>query len=294
MALTKSQRVKLMKAVAMNLGGENWPVIDATLKQFGLPRKPNWNGPSDAYVLKMIEDATDDELVELGEHVGHKIDQQGPTLLAEPKFWQPGMMRLFITHLAKHKVFAAQLQASLLSYGISSFVAHNDIEPTSEWQNEIESALATCDALVALLHEDFHASHWTDQEIGFAMGRGVPVFSMRLGQTPYGFIGRFQAFNGHGKSEEDLARELFDAFRKNKQTRMKIAEGVVTVFEGSWSFASAKMLVGRLEELTAWSPSFSERVQAAVENNSQVSGSFGVPKRVENLVARWSDSGDEL
>jgi len=277
----------------MNLGGENWSIIDATLKEFGLPRKPNWNGSPDSYVLKMIEDASDDELVELGEHFGHKIDHQGPTSLAEPKFWQPRMMRLFITHLAKHKVFAAQIQASLIGYGISSFVAHNDIEPTSEWQNEIELALATCDALVALLHDDFHASHWTDQEIGFAMGRGVPVFSMRLGQAPYGFIGRFQAFNGHGKSEEELARELFDAFRKNKQTRAKIADGVVTMFEGSWSFASAKMLVGRLEELTTWSPSFSEREQAAVTNNSQVSGSFGVPKRVENLVAKWGGSTDE-
>ncbi|SPF36927.1 conserved hypothetical protein [Candidatus Sulfotelmatobacter kueseliae] len=294
MALTKSQRVKLMKAISTSLGGEDWAVIDTTLKQFGLPWQDSWSGSTSSYVLKMIGDAADDELVELGEHVGHKIDQQGPTLPADLKFWQPGMMRLFVTHLAKHKVFAAQLQASLLNYGISSFVAHNDIEPTSEWQNEIESALATCDALVGLLHEDFHASNWTDQEIGFAMGRGVPVCSIRFRQTPYGFIGKFQAFNGHEKSGEDLAHELFDSFRKNKHTRMKIAEGVVTMFESSWSFAAAKMLMGRLEELTVWSPSFSKRIGAAVETNSQVNGSFGVARRVEKLVAKWSGSSDEL
>jgi nucleoside 2-deoxyribosyltransferase len=215
-------------------------------------------------------------------------------LRTEPKFWQPGMMRLFITHLAKHKAFAARLQASLLNYGVSSFVAHNDIEPTSEWQNEIEAALATCDALVALLHTDFHASNWTDQEIGFAMGRGVPVASIRLGQTPYGFIGRFQAFNGHAKSEADLAHELFDSYRKNKQTEMKMAEGIMTMFENSASFASAKTKMGYLEELTVWPPPFSGRAQAAVEDNSQVSGSFGVPKRVERLVAKWGGSSDEL
>ena len=246
------------------------------------------------YVLTMVEDAPDDVLAELGEHMGHKVEQHGLVVRAEPKFWQPGMMRLFITHLAKHKMFAAQLQASLVNYGISSFVAHNDIEPTSEWQNEIEAALATCDALVALLHEDFHESNWTDQEIGFVMGRGVPVASIRLGHTPYGFIGRFQAFNGHGKSVTDLARELFDCYRKNKYTESKIAEALVTMFEDSWSFANAKTVLAYLEESTVWSPSLSERVQAAVENNGQVSGSFGVPKRVENLIAKWSDSDDDL
>lgn len=292
MALTKSQRVKLMRAISANLGAEDdWSVIDATLKQFGLPREDSWTGTKQSYVLRMIEDASDDELVELGEHMGHKVEQQGPPLRSEPTFWQPGMMRLFITHLAKHKVFAAQLQASLLNYGISSFVAHNDIEPAREWQNEIEAALATCDALVALLHEDFHASNWTDQEIGFAMGRGVPVSSVRLGQTPYGFIGRFQAFNGSSKTPADLARELFESYVKNKQTQAKMAEAIVALFEESWSFAAAKANITLLEELTVWSPSFSERIRTAVENNAQVSGSFGVPKRVEALVAKWAPFG---
>jgi hypothetical protein len=112
MALTKSQRVKLMKAISSNLGGEDdWSVIDATLKQFGLPREDTWSGTKQSYVLRMIEDASDDELVELGEHMGHKVELQGPALRAEPQFWQPGMMRLFITHLAKNKVFAGQLQS---------------------------------------------------------------------------------------------------------------------------------------------------------------------------------------
>jgi hypothetical protein len=109
------------------------------------------------------------------------------------------MLRLFVTHLATYRAFAGELQEALLPLGISCFVAHNDIEPTLEWQAQIETALATCDALVALLHAKFHESKWTDQEIGFAMGRGVPACTVRLGETPYGFIGRFQAFNGNGK-----------------------------------------------------------------------------------------------
>ncbi len=60
------------------------------------------------------------------------------------------------------------------------------------------------------MHDGFKESNWTDQEVGFAMGRGLPVFSIRFDQDPYGFIGRFQAFNGNGKTVENLAREIFD------------------------------------------------------------------------------------
>ena len=120
---------------------------------------------------------------------------------------------------AAHRLFAAALQDALLNFGISAFVAHNDIEPARDWQTHIETALSTCDALVALLHPKFHQSNWTDQEIGFAMGRGVPVFSVRFGQDPYGFIGRFQAFAGDDGPEPELARQLFTVYQKHKQTQ---------------------------------------------------------------------------
>jgi len=145
--------------------------------------------------------------------------------------------------------------------------------------------------LVALLHPTFHFSNWTDQEVGFAMGRAVPTFSIHLGQDPYGFIGRFQAFNGNRKTAAQLAPELFDAYRKNKQTQRKMAEIIVGLFELSTSFANAKKLIGHVESLEVWEPSFSARLESTVKNNSQVNGSWGVPERVTNLVKKWGKSG---
>ncbi len=198
------------------------------------------------------------------------------------------MFRLFISHLSAEKVLAAQVQEALLQYGISGFVAHNDIEPTLEWQTQIETALATCDSLVALLHPTFHNSNWTDQEIGFAMGRGLPVFAIRFGQDPYGFIGRFQGFTGGGKTAEAIARELFDAYRKNKQSQKRMAEALMNLFEDSGSFASAKARIGYLEELDVWDSSFIPRLEAVPDANSQVSGSWGVSERVEKLAKKWA------
>jgi nucleoside 2-deoxyribosyltransferase len=201
------------------------------------------------------------------------------------------MLKLFITHLAAHRKFAAELQEGLLSFGISGFVAHNDIEPAEEWQTQIETALATCDALVALLHLRFHYSNWTDQEIGFAMGRGIPVFSIRFGQDPYGFIGRFQAFDGKGRTAAELAKDLFEIYRKNKQTQELMAEILVGLFEQSTSYTATKTNIGYLEELEIWEPAFSKRLRAAAKSNSQVSDAWGVEGRIDALVKKWAKKG---
>jgi hypothetical protein len=287
MALSPSQRLLLMKEIAQRLSSESWALIDLTLKQFALPWSDEWGGDSNAYVLAMITKSSDETLIELALHLGFVLEVPATSHI-EPLFWQKGMFRLFISHLAVHKKFAGELQDSLLRYGISGFVAHSDIEPTTAWQDQIETALSTCEALVALLHDSFHESKWTDQEIGFAMGRGVPVFSVRFGETPYGFIGRFQAFNGVNKEPPELALELFDSYRKHKQTKRKMAEVLIHLFEQSRSFEQARIRVGYLEGLDVWEPSFAKRILLAAESNSQVANSFHVPSRVESLAKKWS------
>jgi hypothetical protein len=288
-ALTPSQRIQFIKGVGQRLATEEWTLIDLTLKQFSLPWSDGWGGSKESYLFEMISEASDESLIGLAVHVGLPVEE--PTPRIEPPFWRAGMLRVFVSHLAVHRTFAAELQEAAESFGLSCFVAHNDIEPTAEWQTQIETALATCDCLVALLHPTFHASNWTDQEIGFAMGRALPTFSVRFGQDPYGFIGRFQAFNGTGKTAAALADELFDSYRRNKQTQRKMAEVIVGLFEKSTSFATAKKLIGLVESLEIWEPSFSARLESAVKNNSQVNGSWGVPERANALVKKWGKSG---
>jgi hypothetical protein len=292
--LTSSQRVTLLEEISDRLSVEGWPLIDVTLSQFKLPHSEQWQGDKNSYILQMAQGASDQSLIELAQHVGFRLEE-APKPGVDPPFWRKRMFRLFISHLSSEKAYAAELQADLLPFGISSFVAHNDIGPTLEWEAQIQTALSTADSLVALLHPNFHSSNWTDQEIGFAMGRGLPVFAVRFGQDPYGFIGRFQAFSGQNSGGNKyafaLARELFDTYRKNKQTQRRMAEVLVNLFEDSGSFAAAKTHVGYLEELEVWESGFASRIQDALEANSQISDAFGVPRRVDALAQKWSASG---
>lgn len=128
-----------------------------------------------------------------------KSTEVTPTAPIPERIWgRDSTFRLFLSHLAKHKAEVSKVKQCLTAFwGIASFVAHDDIEPTRAWQDEIESALRSMDAFAALLVDGFKTSNWCDQEVGFAVARGVPVVPVRLGQDPYGFIGRIQGTVGH-------------------------------------------------------------------------------------------------
>ena len=283
MALTPSDRIRLILEIGRLLGGEDWTVIDLTLRQFRLPITDDWRGDNrPAYVMEMIDGGDDDALLALGRHMGYEYGTSPPH--TAPSFWTSGYFRLFLSHLAEHRKFAGEIQDALLTFGISSFVAHNDIEPTTEWQNEIESALATCDGMLALLHPAFHESNWTDQEIGYGMGRQLLIVAVHLGTEPYGFIGRIQAIQGGGRSAGDLAQRQFDILRKNPKTRTKMAEAAVEHFGESSSFEIAKERMSLLEKLEYWDESLSKRARSALQDNGQISDAWGVRDRLERLI----------
>ena len=174
MALNPSERIKIIAEISRRLSSEDWPLIDLTLSQFGLPTTDTWSGPPDAYVIEMVKDASDDVLISLAYHIGVNISAPDQGIV--PPFWKDGHLRVFLSHLSDHREFAGELKEAMEYYGLTAFVAHDDIEPTAEWQSEIETALSTCEVLIALLHVGFKESSWTDQEVGFAMGRGVSCF----------------------------------------------------------------------------------------------------------------------
>jgi hypothetical protein len=133
----------------------------------------------------------------------------------------------------------------LRRHSISGFVAHSDIEPTSKWENTIEYALNTCDALLALVTRDYGKSLWCDQEVGYALGRGVLVIPVTVNTDPYGFIGKFQGLKGAGKKPEQLANSVQGILMKNETTLPKMVEVLVAEFESSNTFNESKVNISK-------------------------------------------------
>lgn len=202
------------------------------------------------------------------------------------RLWSPGMLRLFISHVSKHKVAVSKLKVQLSKYGIAPFVAHEDIKPSQEWQNDIELALRSMHALVALLTPDFHQSKWTDQELGFALGKGTLVIPVMLGIDPYGFIGKVQGLPGKLVDPLSLASSIVDLLLKHKSTTEKMQEALIVGLEKAASFDSAKVVTKKIAGLQHITSGQINRLQQAVTNNDQIKGSFGVPERINQIIQR--------
>lgn len=140
--------------------------------------------------------------------------------IAEPSsYWKVGYYKVFISHVSKYKESASNLKLNLEPYGISAFVAHEDIKPSKEWEVEIEKALFSMNALCAILTPDFCESSWCDQECGYAFGRNVLTIPIEKGQLPYGMFGKIQAIKSEGKNAHQIAERVFEAIVDNDKSR---------------------------------------------------------------------------
>ena len=140
--------------------------------------------------------------------------------------------RLFISHISKDKLIATRLKDALAQYDIAGFVAHEDIHPTLPWQDEIERALQTMDGLIAVHTVGFSASIWTQQEIGYALGRGTKVISFKMGEDPTGFIGKNQALARRNRTAEQIAEEIDKLLAADPRTAERLKEAK----QNAWTF----------------------------------------------------------
>lgn len=230
----------------------------------GLPK--NWRENSDAMLVDTsVPDNMSEQLVGI---------------------WNQGYLRLFLSHKVEYKREASQLKDILIVYGVTCFVAHQDIEPTKEWQNQIEIALFSMDVLAALLTEDFPDSKWTDQEVGVAIGRRIPIVPVHLGIDPYGFIGKYQALPGRSKNIKVLALELYDLLWSIPKIHKRLINGLVTSFEDSESFPQSQSLMVYLEKIESAQPDVIDRLERAFEVNPQVGEAYRVQNRLPGLIKR--------
>jgi hypothetical protein len=202
--------------------------IDAFLAEFKIDPPNGGVGVNSKWVYSKaaLQGVQTDTLLKIGNELDVDVPHSRKGAAGAPKNWiDTNCFRLFISHIAKEKEKATRLKACLWPYSISGFVAHEDIYPTLEWQNEIERALHTMDAFIAVHTPGFSASFWTQQEIGFAFGRGVKIISFKMGEDPTGFISKRQALARRQRTAEEIAKEIDSLLSADELTATKLLNG---------------------------------------------------------------------
>jgi len=198
--------------------------------------------------------------------------------------WELGRLRLFISHVSAHKVAVGKLKRELRFVGISAFVAHEDIEPSLDWLDEIVKALVSMDALAALLTPDFHPSKWTDHEIGFALGLGILVIPVQLGSLPYGFIAKQQALIGDLNDPAALASKVVNVLGRHLQTAERMREALVVALEDAGSYEASRAVSHCIIAARGFTSAQLDRIENACENNDQVKDSSYVVPRIVRFL----------
>lgn len=184
------------------------------------------------------------------------------SLLIAPDFWEQGYVKAFVSHLASNKQRISDLKKRLEAWGISSFVAHTDIEPSREWMQEVEKALATMDILIAVVEPGFKESNWTDQEVGYALGRNVDIIPLRAGLDPYGFMGKYQGIQIKNKTPEVVSQEIVNVLLKkpNYRDRLLISMGK------SFRAMSSNDKIEKINQIDAWNIVKNDQLKNLLEN----------------------------
>jgi hypothetical protein len=302
--------------------GELLELIENAHAHFDETNFDNWNGGTYTWALRLevpvpLYASVESRLAAIEKEIGAKLsyierlhpnDQVGevtvtpitpgasmlgqrmaPSETEVRRLWPDGHFRLFLSHVSKHKVAVSKLRDELASYGIAAFVAHENIEPSLEWRDEIELGLRSMHGLAALITADFHASYWTDQEVGWALGRGVLVLPIRLGADPYGFAGKVQAIKGDLDYLGGVAGPILRALLTNPQTHGEMRRALVTAFRGATSFPMALALRDYVIAVTDFTDEEKMALRSACVENAQVAGAYGVRAAIYNAFGEPPD-----
>ena len=290
------------------------------LGQFGIDTYDldgSWQGEPDepTYILQQLGKSSDDALT--GLHTFLVGDDAEPETDPSAGPWRTDLSaRVFLSHQHANRFFVGQVKTLLADrFGVDAFVAHDDIAPSKEWRSVVKVALRSCHALAAFLDGNFHASQWCDQEVGWAIGRGVPIIPIRERATdrkvvgPGGFLDEHQDVlvePGHDErpSPWTAAEGIFRVLVTDPRTRESVGvAALVEAFVKSASFETTRKLWAMIAAVPHFEGEQLRRLEYAVQVNREFyeanapggDGEIsGVPYLVEQLVERFEPPVEPL
>ena len=199
----------------------------------------------------------------------------------------------FLSYSHKDRHLAGLTKESLDSFGFDTFLAHEDLEPSDEWQKTILTRLKDCVVFLPLLTDAFTKSDWTDQETGIAVGLKKIIVPLKVTTTPYGFINKYQAQLIDEDTVKDACWSVVKKLASNTKVASAIKDGVIQVFGDSRSFDSAARNATRLASLEPFSDDQLNEIVRLSSENDQIYYGFEARKTIRDLIRPRAPSLDQ-
>jgi len=200
-------------------------------------------------------------------------------------------LNVFLSYSHKDRDIAGKIKEQLERFGFEVFLAHEDIEPLREWQDEIISKLKNCDILIPIVSMNFRESYWTDQETGFALARSILIIPLRIDLAPYGFIGKLQALKIDDRIP-DSCEKIIEIFKKSPLYEPFI-DTYIRAFINSEDFYKANEMADLLKDCERFNVKQVNEIIKGYINNSQVRGGFRAGPFVNRIFEEYSEVIDQ-
>lgn len=198
------------------------------------------------------------------------------TLSVEP-------IKIFLSYSSEEKYLAGAIKANLGIYGFHVFLAHEDLQPLSEWEGEILDSLKNCDIFSCLLSTKFRDSEWTSQEIGYALALSKTIVPLKLDSDPYGFIKRYQAFTLSEYDVSDRCKQIVGLIQKKGLFGRRMQDMLINALRLSNNFDEATSVLEVLEGFRKFDKSQMDEVFRNAIWNNQVRMS----RKGKDLLHKW-------
>ncbi|MBU4246309.1 toll/interleukin-1 receptor domain-containing protein [archaeon] len=209
-------------------------------------------------------------------------------------------LKIFLSHADRDKLLASKIKAGLGTYGLNVFLAHEDINPTSDWSAVLIDELEMCDIFIALLTPNYKEADYPDQEAGIAYYMTTKynkvILSLSTERTPHGFLCKFQSLKideflldiGKGKPFH-FCKAVLTALYENKLCKERIKTSLIDTFCNSHSFEQSSRtiyMVYRLLHPKLLTSEEADRLVDAALINCQIYGAAGVIERLKTVVEK--------
>ncbi|HUV46817.1 MAG TPA: toll/interleukin-1 receptor domain-containing protein [Candidatus Bathyarchaeia archaeon] len=190
-------------------------------------------------------------------------------------------IKSFICHSSKEKKLAGLFKNCLENYfGFQAFLAHEDLEPSTEWDPEILKNLKDTDIVIPLISKDSKISPFVNQEIGIAIATHKKIIPVKVGNIdPFGFISKLQACQCKSFLEYELLETVTKIFfhlvvnPKCVQYKTKALDSLIHALSKSNSYKTSRIIIKILiksEEKYSFIKIQIKRLVQAIKNNRQV------------------------
>ena len=181
---------------------------------------------------------------------------------------------------------AGRIKRGLEYWGVDAFLAHEDIKPSKEWQEEIIENLRNCHVFMPLLTDHFRDSEWTDQESGMARIESKIIIPLSVDIQPYGFLGGYQAFKLDVGALDQSCEKILFVMRDHRELKTKVHDSFIRSFLGSTSFDEANARSKLLESLGPYSIRRVNEIIRGSLANSQIFDGFTAGPKVRQFFSK--------